>query len=120
MVSPMQKKTAVELVVGMGLCQRSRACRILELNRSTAYYRCQVSPEKLAQEGLVEEVSRSRPCLGYEKITSVLRREHGLRINRKRVARLRRLRGTAGIAPSRQAAQIGATECGASERERPR
>jgi putative transposase len=89
----MQKKAAVELVVRMGLCKRHRACRTLRLNRSTAYYRRLASPQKLAQEGLVEEVSRHWPCLGYEKVTAIVRREHGEVINRKRVARIRRQRG---------------------------
>ena len=93
MVSPVQKKAAVEMVVCMGLCNRRRACRTLGLNRSTVYYRGIVSPQKLAQEGLVVEVSRHWPCLGYEKVTAIVRREHGEVINRKRVARIRRQRG---------------------------
>lgn len=95
MVSPMQKKAAVEMIVGMGLCKRQRACRTLGLSRSTAYYRRQASPQKLAQEGLVEEVSRRWPCLGYEKVAAIVRGEHGEVINRKRVARIRRQRGLA-------------------------
>jgi transposase len=89
----MQKKAAIELVVGMGLCKRSRACRVLEVNRSTVYYRRRISAEKLAQEGLVEEVSREWPSLGYEKVTTILHNEHGVRVNRKRVSRIRRERG---------------------------
>lgn len=89
----MQKKTAVEMVVSMGLCKVGRACRALGLNRSTLYYEREESGRKLAEEGMVEEVSRARPCWGYEKVTSILRREHGLKINRKRVGRIRRQRG---------------------------
>ena len=89
----MQKKAAVDWVVGMGLCRLGRACRVFNLNRSTAYYRREVSPTKLAEEGLVEEVSREWPCLGYTKVTGILRTEHGLRINPKRVGRIRRHRG---------------------------
>lgn len=89
----MQKKAAVERIVGMGLCKRSRAARALGMNRSTLYYRAAKAPEKVAQEGLVEEVSRQWPCLGYEKVTAILKWEHGERINRKRVSRIRRQRG---------------------------
>ncbi len=89
----MQKKAAVEMVVCMGLCKRHRACRTLGLSRSTAYYRRSSSPQKLAQEGLVEEVSRQWPCLGYEKVAAIVRYEHGEVVNRKRVARIRRQRG---------------------------
>jgi len=93
MVSPMQKKTAVEMVVSMGLCKLGRACRALGVNRSTLYYERAESAQKCAEEGMVEEVSREWPCMGYEKVTSILRREHGLKINRKRVGRIRRQRG---------------------------
>ena len=93
MVSPMQKKAAVEMVVCMGLCKRHRACRTLGLSRSTAYYRQEPSPQSLAQEGLVEAVSRQWPCLGYEKVAAIVRHEHGEVVNRKRVARIRRQRG---------------------------
>jgi len=89
----MQKKAAVELIVGMGLCGRLRACRALGVNRSTLYYRGAVSPEKLAQEGLVVEVSRQWPCLGYEKVSAILLNEHGELVNRKRVQRIRRQHG---------------------------
>ena len=93
MVSPVQKRAAVEMVVCMGLSKRHRACRTLGLSRSTAHYRRPSQPQKLAQEGLVEEVSRQWPCLGYEKVTAIVRREHGEVINRKRVARIPRQRG---------------------------
>jgi len=93
MVSPMQKKLAVEMVVSMGLSGRRRACRVLGLARSSAYYRREPSVVGLAKDGLVEEVSREWPCLGYKKVTSILREEHGQRINPKRVARVRRERG---------------------------
>ena len=109
----MQKKAAVEMIVGMGLCKRSRACRALALNRSTLYYRGEFNAQRLVQEGLVEEVSRQHPSLGYEKVTGLLCREHGQRINRKRVARIRRQHGLLafrgkskrpGIAPGKRCA----------------
>jgi putative transposase len=93
MVSPVQKEAAVEMVVCMGLSTRRRACRTLGLNRSTAYYQGSASASRLAQEGLVEEVSRQWACFGYEKVTAIVRHEHGEVINRKRVARIRRQRG---------------------------
>lgn len=84
---------AVEMLVGMGLCSHRKACRALGLQRSTLYYRADPKPEKLAEEGLVEVVSRELPTLGYDKVTAILRVEHGRKINRKRVARIRRERG---------------------------
>jgi transposase len=93
MVSLMQKKLAVERVVSMGLGGWKRACRVLGLARSSAYYRRAPSMGGLAKDGLVEEVSREWPCLGYKKVTSILREEYGQRINPKRVARVWRERG---------------------------
>ena len=58
MVSPMQRKTAVEMFVGMGLFSHRKACQPLGLQCSTLYYRADLKPEKLAEEGLVEVVSR--------------------------------------------------------------
>ena len=89
----MQKRIAIEHVVSMGISKRSRACRVLGLGRSSAYYRRGMAVEKLRQEGLVAEVSREHPCYGYRKVTELLRRKHGEKINPKRVARLRRREG---------------------------
>lgn len=89
----MQKKQAVKQVVGMGLCGRARACRVLDLNRATWYRAGSVNADRLSQEGLVAEVSRAHPCWGYRKVTAVLRHEHEETINAKRVARLRRRDG---------------------------
>ena len=94
-MTPRQKRAAVAAVVSLGMATRRRACRVLRLSRSTAYYRSEAAPEKLAQEGLVEAVSREHPAWGYRKVTAVLRAEHGEAINAKRVARLRRMRGLA-------------------------
>jgi putative transposase len=48
---------------------------------------------------LVAETSRAHPCLGYRKVTAILRDGHGETINPKRVARLRR---RDGVQPSRK------------------
>lgn len=89
----MQKRNAVETVVSMGLSSRSRACRVLGLARSSAYYRSEAGGEKLRVEGLVEEVSREHPVYGYRKVKEILREAHGEQVNGKRVARIRRQRG---------------------------
>ena len=89
----MQRKLAVETLVGMGLCSRRRGCRVLRVARSTTYYRHEPSAARLALEGLVEEVSRQWPALGYKKVTQILRDEHSQEVNPKRVQRLRRQRG---------------------------
>lgn len=89
----MQKRLAVEHVVYMGICCRTRACRALGLSRSTAYYKTQQAPARLAQEAMVAEVSKENPSFGYRKVTAILRVQHAEMVNAKRVARLRRRDG---------------------------
>lgn len=88
----MQKRNAVEHVVGMGQSSRNRACRVFGLARSSAYYRGKAGAEGLRKEGLIEEASRANPVYGYRKITALLS-QSGETINAKRVARIRRQRG---------------------------
>lgn len=89
----MQKKVVIETLVSTGSCGVARACRLFGLARSAVYRRGTADAEKIAQEGLVAEASRTHPSLGYRKITAILRDGHGETINPKRVARLRRRDG---------------------------
>jgi hypothetical protein len=67
----MQKRNAVEYVVGMGIGSHHRACRVMGLARSSAYYSSKLDAERLRQEGLIEEVSRENPVYGYRKVTAL-------------------------------------------------
>ena len=68
----------------------SRQCRLLRLNRSTAYYRAQaVCDEDLALMRLIDELHLKRPFLGARRVRDELR-ERGRIVNRKRVQRLMR------------------------------
>jgi transposase InsO family protein len=88
-----QKKIVIETLVSTGSCGVARACRLFGLARSAVYRRGTADVGKMAQEGLVAETSRAHPCLGYRKVTAILRDGHGETINPKRVARLRRRDG---------------------------
>ena len=92
-MSPVQKKIVIETLVSTGRCGVARACRLFGLARSAVYRREPADVGKMAQEGLVAETSRAHPCLGYRKVTAILRDGHGETINPKRVARLRRRDG---------------------------
>lgn len=113
MVSPVQKKVVIETLVRTGRCGMARACRLFGLARSAAYRKPEVSGGRLAREGLVAETSRQHPCLGYRKVTALLRSVHGETINAKRVARLRRRDGL-------QASRRGAKRRRIQPRERVR
>ena len=68
----MQKRSAVEHVVGMGQGNRIRAYRVFGLARSSAYYRTGGGAETMRKEGLIEEASRANPVYGYRKVTALL------------------------------------------------
>jgi putative transposase len=93
MVSPAQKRRAVQGVVTAGLCSQRRACRYLRLNRSSGRYRPKEPTEwllRLQQE--IETLSRKNPRQGYRKLTRTLR-EQGWNVGKKLVQRIRRESG---------------------------
>jgi putative transposase len=78
-----------------------RQCRLLSLNRSTAYYEPRPTPaDDLELMRLIDELYTARPIYGSRKMTERLR-ERGHEVNRKRVQRLMRLMGLVGLQPRR-------------------
>jgi len=55
------------------------------------------SPEDLRIKRLLDELYLRDPCLGSRRLVSVLLRDHGITINRKRLVRLRREMGLEAI-----------------------
>jgi transposase InsO family protein len=90
MVSPAQKRRAVQGVVATGLCSQRRACRYLGLHRSSGRYR-QTGPAEwlLRLHEQIETLSRKHPRLGYRKLTRLLRTD-GWQAGKKLVQRIRR------------------------------
>jgi len=90
MVSPSQKRRAVQGILKTGLCSERRAYRYLGLWRSSGRYQ-QKEPSdwllRLHQQ--IEAISRKHPRLGYRKLTRLLRNE-GWNAGRKLVQRIRR------------------------------
>ena len=77
----------------------SRQCRILNLNRSTFYYKKKpVKPEDLKLMRLIDEQYLKTPSWGSRSMRNHLRRK-GYKINRKRVQRLMRRMGLEAIYP---------------------
>lgn len=68
-----------------------RACRLLELQRST-FYKKSVADPQLPLRMRIRELAFARPRFGYHRIHVLLRRE-GWDIGKKRVHRLYRLEG---------------------------
>jgi len=76
-----------------------RQCELLELNRSSWYYKpCETDPQSEALMRLIDEQYTERPVYGYRRMTIWLRRE-GNAVNFKRVQRLMRLMGLEAIYP---------------------
>ncbi len=93
MVSPAQKKQAVEYVVDQGLCSVRRACGYLGLHRSTYRYRLkQPLPQQIQLHQRIVALSWQYPRYGYRRIRALLARE-GWSVSRKQVQRIRRKEG---------------------------
>ena len=73
-------------------------CHLLEVARSTVDYVPQPeSALNLRLKRLLDELYLIDPCLGTRRLTTILKREHGIKVNRKRLQRLRREMGLEAI-----------------------
>jgi len=86
---------------------KSRRCELLDVARSTAYYRAlPVSDEDLELMRLIDAIHLEFPFLGSRRIRDELE-EQGHRVNRKRVQRLMRQMGLQALYPKRRTSQPG-------------
>ena len=68
-----------------------KQCELLGVARSSmAYQPVAEDPEDLRIKRLLDEIYMIDPCLGSRRLVTVLARDHGIAINRKRLQRLRR------------------------------
>ena len=66
--------------------------------RSTAGYQAAAEdPEDIRIKRLLDEIYLIDPCLGSRRLVTVLERDHGVKVNRKRLDRLRREMGHEAI-----------------------
>lgn len=78
-----------------------KQCQLLNLNRSTIYYK----PREIDRskeyriKWLIDEIYTDNPSFGYRRITVILRRDHKMQVNRKRIRRYMREMGIQGICP---------------------
>lgn len=86
MVSPAQKRAAVEALVKRGRAL-AVACRRVGLALSTWWYKPHKRPDEEDLVARIKELAVANPRFGYKRITTLLRRE-GKGINKKRVQRL--------------------------------
>ncbi len=80
----------------------TRQCQILELNRSSYYYRArEVSESNLVLMRRIDKLHIKRPFFGSRRLHDWLE-DLGLLVNRKRIQRLMRLRGIAALYPKKK------------------
>ena len=86
---------------------KTRRCELLDVARSTAYYRPEpVSEEDLALMRRIDEIHLKLPFYGSRRIRDELE-DQGHRVNRKRVQRLMRQMGLRALYPRRRTSQPG-------------
>ncbi len=86
---------------------KTRRCELLDVARSTAYYRPEpVGEADLALMRLIDEIHLKLPFYGSRRIRDELE-DQGHRVNRKRVQRLMRLMGLRALYPRRRTSQPG-------------
>jgi putative transposase len=75
-----------------------RQCELLGVARSNLTYEAvEQSAEDLQIKRLLDEIYLKDPCLGSRRLVTVLERDYGIEVNRKRVQRLRREMGVETI-----------------------
>ena len=86
---------------------KRRRCELLDVARSTAYYRPEpLGEEDLALMRLIDEIHLQYPFYGSRRIRDELE-ERGHGVNRKRVQRLMRQMGLQALYPRRRTSQPG-------------
>ena len=75
-----------------------KQCKLVNVARSSVdYQRTPESAEDLRIKRLLDEIYLLDPCLGTRRLVTILERDHDLKVNRKRLARLRREMGHEAI-----------------------
>ncbi len=75
-----------------------RQCELLDVARSSVDYQpVAESEEDRRIKRTLDEIYLIDPCLGSRRLVTVLKRDYGLKVNRKRVQRLRREMGLEAI-----------------------
>ena len=85
----------------------NRQCQILELNRSSFYYRArEVSESDLERMRQIDEFHTKRPFYGSRRIRDWFE-DQGISVNRKRIQRLMRLMGIQALYPKKKTSRPG-------------
>jgi transposase InsO family protein len=105
-VSPSQKRRAIQTIVEEDMGTTTEACRALGLARSSFYLTSQLSAQSRTMQREIKVLSEKHPRYGYRRITALLRRE-GNEVNGKRVQRVRRMEGLQVNKKQRRMRRVG-------------
>ena len=85
----------------------NRQCQLLELSRSSFYYRGrEVSESELQQMRQIDEIHTQRPFYGSRRIRDWFE-DQGISVNHKRIQRLMRLMGIQALYPKKKTSRPG-------------
>jgi len=115
MVGPARKREAVRHLEGQFQVSQRRACKTTAQPRSTQRYECQRPDRDAALAAELRRFALQHPRAGYRMATAHLRRS-GLRVNRKRVARVWRREGLRVPRRVRKKRRLGSAEQGTQRR----
>ena len=63
-----------------------KQCKLLDVARSTVDYQAVAEdPEDIRIKRLLDEIYMIDPCLGCRKLVTILTRDHGIKVNHKRL-----------------------------------
>jgi len=100
---------ANELHTAINMLPYFQQCELLELNRSSLYYkRVEMNEEDLRLMNALDEEFTKRPCLGVRQMTWKLK-DRGFKVGRKRVRRLMRLMGLMAVFPTKNTSKPNPT-----------
>ena len=100
---------ANELHTAINMLPYFQQCELLELNRSSLYYkRVEMNEEDLRLMNALDEEFTKIPCLGVRQMTWKLK-DRGFKVGRKRVRRLMRLMGLMAVFPTKNTSKPNPT-----------
>ncbi|MBK8001939.1 MAG: IS3 family transposase, partial [Verrucomicrobia bacterium] len=106
MVSPSQKRRAIQSIVEENKATTAQACRAMGLARSSFYLTSHRSQQSRTMHQQIQALSQKHPRYGYRRITALLRRA-GHEVNGKRVQRVRRMEGLQVKKKQRRMRRVG-------------
>ncbi len=103
------EKTNAEATKTKAISTRTK-CELLGINRSNIYYVPRNFEEISNICNEIYELWSKHPFFGYRRITAILNRDRGYKINRKKVLRLMKLIGIKAVYPKRKTTIINPEE----------